>query len=164
MDVHSKTPVISGAGAPRSWNDRYKLQSLHADSAPALVRDPKAVKSDKAIEDQARKWVAQTFFGTLLKQMRDSPFKSELFSGGRGEQAFGPVMDAHMAERMARGSGNKLVKSIVKRFKTNRDQEARDAYETHNLNSHKSDRLKAPPKKVVVPGKESPLATTDFRA
>src|SRR5690348_1911041 len=36
------------------------------------------------LTEQARKWVAQTFFGTLLKQMSDSPFKSELFSGGRG--------------------------------------------------------------------------------
>lgn len=65
---------------------------------------------------QAQTLVSQTFFGTLLKQMRESPFKDELFSGGRGGEAFGSMYDQHLAEHMARGAGKKLVNSIVKRF------------------------------------------------
>src|SRR5690606_26673630 len=38
----------------------------------------------RQIVEQAEKWVAQTFYGTMLKQIRNSPFKSELFAGGRG--------------------------------------------------------------------------------
>src|SRR6187200_2157558 len=68
------------------------------------------------LEKQAGNLVAQTFFGTLLKQMRESPFKDELFSGGRGGEAFGSMYDQHLAEHMARGAGKKLVNSIVKRF------------------------------------------------
>jgi len=67
-------------------------------------------------------WVAQTFFGTLLKQVRESPFKSELFSGGRGGQAFGAMYDQHLAERMSRVAGDKLVRSIVRKI------EAKHAY------------------------------------
>jgi Rod binding domain-containing protein len=65
---------------------------------------------------QAQKWVSQTFFGTLMKQMHDSPFKSNLLDGGRGGQAFQPLMDQHLAERMSRGAGQKLVRSIVKQL------------------------------------------------
>src|SRR5688572_27191760 len=68
----------------------------------------------KRLTDQARKWVAQTFFGTMLKQMRNSPFKSELFAGGRGGEAFGTLLDQQLAERMSVGAGGKLVGSIVK--------------------------------------------------
>jgi Rod binding domain-containing protein len=70
--------------------------------------------SDKQLFQTAQKWVAQTFFGTLLKQMHDSPFKSEMWSGGRGGQAFAPLMDQHLAERMASASGRGLARSIVK--------------------------------------------------
>jgi Rod binding domain-containing protein len=68
------------------------------------------------LTETARKWVSQTFFGTLLKQMRESPFKSDLFGGGRGEEAFGPLYDAQLADRMARGAGRSLVDSIVRKI------------------------------------------------
>lgn len=69
--------------------------------------------------DKTRSWVSLTFFGTLLKQMRDSPFKSELFSGGQGGQAFGGLYDQQLADHMARGAGSKLVNSIVRRIEAN---------------------------------------------
>jgi len=62
----------------------------------------------------AQKWVAQTFFGPLLAQMRNSPFKSELFSGGRGGEAFAALFDQHLAERMARSVRHGLAQSIVR--------------------------------------------------
>jgi Rod binding domain-containing protein len=65
---------------------------------------------------QAQKLVSQTFFGTLLKQMHESPFKSPLLDGGRGGQAFQPLMDQHLADRMARASGKKLVRGIVRQL------------------------------------------------
>jgi Rod binding domain-containing protein len=77
---------------------------------------------DQLVE-QTRKWVGQTFFGTLLKQMSDSPFKSEMFSGGRGGEAFSSMHHQMLAERMARGAGAKLVNSIVRRI------EAKTAYQ-----------------------------------
>ena len=64
----------------------------------------------------AQKWVGQTFFGTILKQMHNSPFKSELWSGGRGGQTSSTLFDQHLAERMARASGRPLAESIVKQL------------------------------------------------
>jgi Rod binding domain-containing protein len=62
----------------------------------------------------ARKFVSHAFFGTVLKQMRESPFKSELFSGGRGGETFASMLDFHLADRMAKSSGRQLAGSIVR--------------------------------------------------
>ncbi|HVT90798.1 MAG TPA: rod-binding protein [Tepidisphaeraceae bacterium] len=67
----------------------------------------------------AQTWVAQTFFGQMLKQMRESPFKSKLFDGGRGGEMFANQLDQHLAERMSRsGSGRRLAESIVHKIES----------------------------------------------
>ncbi len=65
---------------------------------------------------QAEKWVSQTFYGALLKQMRESPFKSKLFSGGEGGDAFSGLYDQQLADRMSKGAGGKLVHAIVRKI------------------------------------------------
>lgn len=77
-------------------------------------RQPKN-ENDK-IHETARKWVAQTFYGAMLKQMRESPFKSEIFSGGRGGQAFATMLDQHLADHMSRSAGSKLVNAIARKL------------------------------------------------
>jgi Rod binding domain-containing protein len=92
--------------------------------APSLVsKRPQDSSQHDQLVTQTQKWVAQTFFGTLLKQVRNSPFRSEMLDGGRGGQVFGSMYDQRMAEHMARGAGTKLVNSIVKRI------EAKQAYQ-----------------------------------
>lgn len=90
-------------------------------AASLLNKVPSASQHDQLVK-QTQKWVAQTFYGTLLKQVRQSPFHSNLFEGGRGGQAFGSLYDQQMAEHMARGTGQKLVNQIVRRI------EAKKAY------------------------------------
>ncbi len=72
--------------------------------------------TNEILHKKASDLVGTTFFGTMLKQMRESPFKSDIMSGGRGEQAFGPMYDTIIAQRLARGAGQKLVRPIVKKF------------------------------------------------
>lgn len=86
-------------------------------ASPALSRHQQLTR-------QAQKWVSQTFFGTLLKQMHESPFKSHLLDGGRGGEAFQPLMDQHLADRMARASGKKLVRAIVHQIEKGMKREA----------------------------------------
>src|SRR3954466_2505533 len=85
----------------------------------ASIKPPVDPASQKLF-DIAQKWVGQTFFGTLLKQMHESPFKSDLFSGGRGGEAFNTLYDQHLAERMARASGRPLANAIVKHIQRNK--------------------------------------------
>ncbi len=80
---------------------------------------PRASSADERhaeLTEQTQKWVAQTFYGQMLKQMRDSPFKSKLFDGGHGGEAFQQMADQHLADSMARGTGHKLVDAIVDRI------------------------------------------------
>lgn len=65
---------------------------------------------------QVEIFVAGSFFGTMLKQMRDSPFRSELFGGGRAGSAYDAMYHQVLAERMGRGVGRGLVRSIVRRI------------------------------------------------
>jgi hypothetical protein len=86
-----------------------------------IATDATNAQRTQAIERQVRVWVSQTFFGTLLKQMHNSPFKSELFSGGRGGQAFSSLLDQRLSERMAGGAAKPLVDGIVRHIqRTNR--------------------------------------------
>jgi Rod binding domain-containing protein len=79
----------------------------------ATKRAPAAERHDKLVH-QTQRLVSQTFYGTMLKQMHESPFKSDKFDGGRGGQAFSSLLDQHLADRMSRGAGGKLVTTIVR--------------------------------------------------
>src|SRR3954469_2157674 len=125
----SKMPAKSLAGVDSSNLHRTKplntdlntAKPLHRtavtpnDLGPAYGKHAAGTQHEQLVK-QTQSWVAQTFFGTMLKQMRESPFKSDLFDGGRGGQAFGSMYDQHLAERMSRGAGTGLVNAIVHRL------------------------------------------------
>lgn len=89
----------------------------------SLRRAAPASQHDNLVKN-SQKLVAQTFFGTLLKQMHEGPFKSKIFDGGRGGQAFSSLLDQHLSEHMARGAGHKLVDSMVRRIEKTSKQPA----------------------------------------
>jgi len=82
-------------------------------TVPQIITPGRKLKTPEqqhqALVKQTQKWVAQTFYGTIFKQMRESPFKDKIMSGGRGGEAFGGMLDQQMADRMAKSSGAKLV-------------------------------------------------------
>ncbi len=96
----------------------------HHASAAAALRGPAIAPglgaggdtTHQKLVGQAQKWVSQTFFGTLLKHMHESPFRSKMFDGGRGGETFHAMLDQRLADHMARASGSKLVNSIVRRI------------------------------------------------
>ncbi|HZL34293.1 MAG TPA: rod-binding protein [Tepidisphaeraceae bacterium] len=91
-----------------------QISKSAAQGAALLLSNPAVPTKHELLVKTSQRLIAQTFFGAMLKQMRDSPFKSELFSGGRGEEAFSSLLDQHLADRMASGSGHRLADSIVR--------------------------------------------------
>ncbi|HUB24133.1 MAG TPA: rod-binding protein [Tepidisphaeraceae bacterium] len=85
----------------------------HALTQPSASSLAAAKKKHEALVQQTQKWVANAFYGTLLKKMRESPFKSEIFDGGRGGQMFTALFDQQLADRMSKSAPDPLVKSIV---------------------------------------------------
>jgi Rod binding domain-containing protein len=60
--------------------------------------------------------VGQTFYGTLLRQMRASTLKGKYGHGGRGEEVFQAQLDQILAGAAARGRGAGISEAIVDRF------------------------------------------------
>jgi Rod binding domain-containing protein len=69
-----------------------------------------------ALVRQTQKWVGMTFYGTLLKQVRNEPFRSDVLDGGQGGKMFGSMLDQQLSTHMSRGKGDKLVNAIVDRI------------------------------------------------
>jgi Rod binding domain-containing protein len=93
------------------------LQRPHVAAAANIAQGKSAEDAQtEQLSHEARRWVSQTFFGTLLKQMHESPFKADWVTGGRGGEAFSTLYDQYLADRMARASGRQLVQSIVRKI------------------------------------------------
>jgi Rod binding domain-containing protein len=89
--------------------------SISAISAQSPVPEAQILRYREA-RRAAAQFVGQTFFKPIFKQMRDSPFKSELFSGGRGEEVFGSMLDGILAERMGGAVGGRLIDALVRQL------------------------------------------------
>jgi len=72
-----------------------------------------ANSAHEALVRQTQKWVGMTFYGTLLKQVRNEPFRNDTLDGGQGGKMFGSMLDQQLSTRMSRGNGDKLVNAIV---------------------------------------------------
>jgi Rod binding domain-containing protein len=103
----------------------FPHHSKHVNTQLGHLRGRHPLTQHEKLVEQTRKWVATTFFAPMLKQARQSPFRSNLLDGGRGGEAFGSMYDQELAQRMTRGTSNKLVNSIVNRI------EGRKAYAKH---------------------------------
>lgn len=68
------------------------------------------------LKQVATQWVGQTFAGTLLKQLRESPFATDMFSGGNGGKSFTALLDMELASRSGRGLAADLAESITRRL------------------------------------------------
>jgi hypothetical protein len=81
-------------------------------SPQSVLTDEQSLRYRRA-RKAAEQFVAQTFFSPIFKQMRASPFKSELLGGGRGGEVFSSMLDGVLAERMGRGVGGELVDALL---------------------------------------------------
>lgn len=98
-------------------------------------------RHDKLVQ-QTRKWVAMSFFEPMLKQMRESPFHSDLMDGGEAGKAFASMYDERLSERMASDATDSLVSSIVRKIEGGKAY-ARQAQQDINSEREGADRTRA---------------------
>lgn len=66
---------------------------------------------------EAAQALESVFLNLLMTSMRKTVTKSEVFSGGRGEEIFSGLFDTTIAERSAKtGSGLGIAKMILERY------------------------------------------------
>jgi Rod binding domain-containing protein len=64
--------------------------------------------------------VGQTFFGQMMKSMRQTVGKSKYFHGGRAEEIFQQQLDQLVVEKMSRSSASPIVEPMFDQFMLNR--------------------------------------------
>lgn len=109
-DIHATTPAqLLAAGAPA---DAAFAQLLHT-ADPATDRTPRS--TDAQTREAAESLVASTFIGPLLAQVRQDPFRSDLFHGGLAEDIFAAQLDSTLAQRITHATAMPLVDAVYNR-------------------------------------------------
>lgn len=71
-------------------------------------------ETSRQIHKKSAELLGQVFFAPILAKMRESPFKTDISSGGRGGEAFGQMMDSLMIKKVVSPTGH-----LVQRFAGN---------------------------------------------
>lgn len=84
-----------------------RLRAVQSGEAGGL--DP---EKDATLRKAAEQLVATTFIQPMLAKMRDDPFKSDLFHGGRTEEIFGEQLDTILSERIVARADFSIVDAV----------------------------------------------------
>ena len=111
------TPAIDPAAATagRAAAVLERSTPLPAESGFARELDQAAARRGRARE-AADQLLASAFVLPVLQQVRDSPFKSELFHGGRAEEVFGQQLDVILAERITQAADLGVADALTQRL------------------------------------------------
>jgi Rod binding domain-containing protein len=81
-----------------------------------LSAPPAQAAPDSQLRKAFDNFVGETFYGQMLKALRESVGKPAYFDGGRAEEIFTQQFDQVMAQKMAQSNGKQLGDSMYKLF------------------------------------------------
>lgn len=108
----------------------------------AAARDPDQDQQARldTLRKSSEQLVAITFIMPMLAQIREDPFKSDLFHGGQTEEFFGQRLDTIMAERIVAKADFSIVdavfNSIAKRASMSAGEAQGPADEAKGVDTH----------------------------
>lgn len=112
------SPLV--AHSSRSNESARPEQATNAIESAAAGEKPASVTpatDDEELEQVFQKFVGQTFFGLMLKEMRKSIHKTPYFHGGLAEEVFEQHLDMTLAEKLAESSGERFFKPMYELFR-----------------------------------------------
>ncbi len=68
------------------------------------------------LREAAGKTVGSAFYGTIFQMIRETPFKTKIGHGGRGEEVFSAQLHEILAERLGESKRNNLSDVLFKRL------------------------------------------------
>lgn len=86
---------------------------------------------DQDMRSLYRQIAGNLFYGTLMRQIRDSAFKSDLFHGGRGEDVFSGQLHQQYIDTIAGSSQQDVTAEIADAIM----RRMQNGYSTHNDSS-----------------------------
>lgn len=97
-------------------NQRLQQPNQTADFKASL-RSASAAGEDKLMQ-VADQLVSTAFVQPLLSQLRNDPFKSEMFHGGRAEEIFGQQLDTILSERVTSSSNFGISEAVANHLRS----------------------------------------------
>lgn len=91
--------------------DRF---AAHLSTANAAEKTPKA--QDVETKEAFQQFVGETFYGMMLKQMRQSVEQGPYLHGGQGEAIFQQQLDQVLVERMSAASADTFAEPMYALF------------------------------------------------
>jgi Rod binding domain-containing protein len=89
---------------------------MHSIAAQSIGASTAGRQAEMKLRGAADRLVGSVFYGTLLRQMRNSSLKGEYGHGGRGEEVFAAQLDHYLAQEAGRARGTPLSDAIVRRY------------------------------------------------
>ncbi len=108
--VSNVTSHFGQAARPPESN----LTSAHA---PAAEKTP---QGDASLREAFDTFVGETFYGTLLKSMRQTLDKPAYFHGGRAEEIFQGQLDQTLVEEMSKAGAQQFTGPMFELFTLSR--------------------------------------------
>lgn len=117
--------MITAASAMRNSPAAQKSASAAGAAASLAGNAPSAAAGDDSkLRETFTASLGQTFYGQMLKAMRQTVGKSKYFHGGRGEEIFQQQLDQLVVEKMSRTSASAMVDPMFEQFLLNRGRTA----------------------------------------
>lgn len=114
--VDSKLSVASPAsGAAAVWSAASRASDTRFERELASAQGKVDGRKEQA-RKAAEQLVSTALVVPLLRQMRQDPFRTELFHGGQAEETFGSQLDQIFADRTVQGANFPLVSAIEKQL------------------------------------------------
>jgi len=100
-----------------SLRDGWLDEAIIDDLDVTLLADERGVELagktvEKQIEQLANQFVSIAFIKPMMEQMRNSPFKSEMFSGGSGGDMFQQQLDTVISDRISQRANFPIAKAV----------------------------------------------------
>lgn len=113
LSLDNLTPAAAPAVLNRPSGEGFaqRLQALQASASQSPI-DGIDADREKDLRKAAEQLVATTFIQPMLAKMREDPFKSDLFHGGRTEEIFGEQLDTILSERIVSRSNFSIVDAV----------------------------------------------------
>ena len=92
-----------------------QLATRNSQLTTGMKIDP-TTSTPNPVRQKVQEFVSQAFIGTLLKQVRESPFKSDLFSGGQAGETYQSLYDQQVIGQVAPGIGGQLIDALERQF------------------------------------------------
>jgi hypothetical protein len=77
-------------------------------------------KEGEKLKEVFGQFVGETFFGQMMKSMRQTVGKPAYFHGGRAEEVFQGQLDQKLVEEVAKASDEKLTQPMFELFQLQR--------------------------------------------